>query len=197
MTIRQAVSARGSRDADGARISGETKNEQSKRVVPLHSLALPALKAWKAEGWVRYVGFKPRPTDYVLPDPSGAAARPRMADIIRVDLAKAKCATKRGEDDIDFHATRRSFCTWLAANGVSGDTIDQLVGHLGASTRARHYTAAVLQVLRAAVETIHFDAEPEPDPAPDPEDAGTSPRPFLRLLSYERGFRAEEGSRGS
>jgi integrase len=137
------------------------KTKHAHRVLPLHSLALKALTDWKANGWVLLVGRNPRPIDPVFPNQLGDYHRPRSAELLRQDLALAGCPTLyAGQHPLDFHATRRSFATWLEANGVPGDLIDRMMGHAAKNVRKRHYSATDLELMRRAVETINL-AYPE------------------------------------
>ena len=153
---------------------GKTKTETSVRTLPLHSLAVAALAAWKRAGWEQLVGREARGTEPVFPNADGGFTRPRSAELIRDDLAAAECATTCAGHAIDFHATRRSFATWLDANGVTGDTIGRLMGHTGLSVRTRHYTAGDLLAMRQAVETIALDLTPKGANLAAPVLAGSS-----------------------
>ena len=136
------------------------KTKHAHRVLPLHSLAAEALKTWKTTGWVLLVGRKPQSTDPVFADEHGNPHRPRSAELLREDLEAAGCPTKyAGEYPIDFHATRRSFASWLEANEVPGDIVDRLLGQAGKSVRQRHYSATDLEVMRKAIETIRLDLQ--------------------------------------
>ncbi|MCK6535401.1 MAG: site-specific integrase [Polyangiaceae bacterium] len=139
------------------------KTKHAHRVLPLHSLAAEALKTWKATGWVLLVGRRPQPTDPVFPDEHGHPHRPRSAELLREDLEAAGCPTKyAAEYPIDFHATRRSFASWLEANEVPGDVVDRMLGQAGKSVRKRHYSATDLEVMRKAIETIRLDLKLDP-----------------------------------
>ncbi len=140
---------------------GKTKTETSVRTLALHSLAVVALAAWKRAGWVQLVGREPRVSDPIFPNARGGHTRPRSAGLTRDDLAAAGCATTCEGYPIDFHATRRSFSTWLDAAGVSNELIDRMMGHSGRTVRQRHYTAADLQAMQRAVETITLDIAPK------------------------------------
>jgi len=60
---------------------------------------------------------------------SGSFARPKSADQLRADLRKAGCPDTHEGYPITFHATRRSFLTWLAELEVDKEVRDWLVGH--------------------------------------------------------------------
>jgi len=154
--ITKALALRGD---DGFATLGATKTEYSKRTLPLHALAVRSLRAWKSKGWAQYAGHKPRATDSVFPDERGKPSRPRSAQLIRDDLETAKQPTRVGTADIDFHATRRSFLTWLTNAEVPSEIIDMLAGHAGKGVRARHYTARDLDVMAKAVAKIELDVK--------------------------------------
>lgn len=81
------------------------------------------------------------------------------ARTIRQDLVLAECPTKYAGVDIDFHATRRSFATWLDANGVPEPTIKRILGHAPVGVTQRHYTAGDTKAMRRAVETIRMNLQ--------------------------------------
>lgn len=133
---------------------GETKTEAAKRDVPMHPALAPVLETWRAE-WTRRQGRKPEAREPLFPSPQRAAGdelrpyRPASAKHLRADLH-----TVGLDRAIDFHATRRSFASWLEAAGVPHETIERLVGHEPKSVLGRHYAAANLDALRAAVARI-------------------------------------------
>jgi integrase len=135
-----------------------TKNESSVRTLPLHRLAERALRTWRSTGWVHRVGRHPKPTDPIFPNAAGEAHRPNSAELLRKDLETAGLPSEfRAGVSFDFHATRRSFYTWLRNEGVAKDTVDMLMGHAGGSVGERHYGAKDLERMRKAVETITLD----------------------------------------
>jgi integrase len=137
------------------------KTRYAHRTLPLHPQTSKALHAWKTNGWVLLVGRQPRRSDPVFPNERGDHHRPRSAELLRHDLELAGCPTLfAGEHPLDFHATRRSFATWLEANGVSGDVIDRMMGHAAKNVRKRHYSATDIELMRRAVETIQLRIEP-------------------------------------
>ncbi len=138
----------------------KTKTDNRVRVLPLHSLAARALRAWKVAGWVRWVGRHPTPTDALFPNELGEPWRPDMAAMLRADLRAAGLPDTYEGHPYTAHATRRSFSTWLREAGVDVETRDRLMGHSAGSVGERHYTAmtpAVLARLRAAIESIQLD----------------------------------------
>ncbi len=136
---------------------GETKTEDGVRLLPLHHLAVKALRTWKSGGFVQSVGRASKPSDPVFPDEKCKHYRPKSGELLRRDLRRAGCSDTYGTHNIDFHATRRSFATWLDANGVPEKTVKRLMGHAGAGVTQRNYTARVLEPLQAAVETIELN----------------------------------------
>ena len=152
--IKKALALRG---GEGFATLGDTKTEYAKRTLPLHALAVRSLRAWKSKGWAQYAGHKPQATNPIFPDEHGEPSRPRSAQLLRDDLETAKQPTKVGSADIDFHASRRSFLTWLTNAEVSSEIIDMLAGHAGKGVRARHYTARDLEVMANAVAKIELD----------------------------------------
>jgi integrase len=144
---------------DGKLVITKPKTRHGTRVIPLHSRAVPALKAFKAGGWVRFVGRHARPTDPVFPGAegcmrmlSGAAAQ------LRKDLLRAGCPDKFGGGfNITFHALRASFATWLFEGGVDEGIRKRLMGHAPAGVTMKSYTSQALGILRKAIETIKLD----------------------------------------
>ncbi len=149
LTITKAVDTRGE--------LGKTKTRRGVRKVPLHPIAAKALRAWRAGGWVELVGHHARPTDPVFPNAAGETYRPRSAALIRADLEAAGCATTYGGHAIDFHATRRSFATWLEEAEVPEGIRKRLMGHGGAGVTDESYTAKTLARLAEAVGRIGLD----------------------------------------
>lgn len=143
------------RAADDAYASlAKPKSRDSRRTVPIAKAVLGALRWWQSEGWNIYVGRAPTEADAVFPGPSGRHSRPKSAKLIREDLLAAGLPTSYKGDDVVFHSTRSSFSTWLSEAGVSGESIDRLLGHAGKTTRERHYTGELLAKLLVAVEHI-------------------------------------------
>ncbi len=137
---------------------GRTKTRDAVRTNPLHHLATRALRAWKSDGWARFVGRRPELADLVFPDERGAPRRPRDAQNLRRDLKVAGCPTKYGVEDITFKdATRHSFATWLGAAGIPDEIIGRLEGHSAKSVTRRHYIGDDLARLQEAIERIKLD----------------------------------------
>jgi hypothetical protein len=135
----------------------KTKTDNRVRVLPLHSLAARALRAWKAMGWAKWVGHHPAPTDVLFPNERGQAWRPQLAGMLRADLRAAGLPDTYEGRPYTAHATRRSFATWLTEAGVAEGTIKRLMGHASAAVTAQHYAALALSTLQRAVECVHLD----------------------------------------
>jgi integrase len=86
----------------------KTKTENRVRVLPLHSLATRALRAWHATGWAKHAGRAPKPTDPVFANDEGEAWRPSMAPMLRADLRRAGLPDAYEGHPYTAHATRRS-----------------------------------------------------------------------------------------
>jgi integrase len=76
---------------------------------------------------------------------------------IRSDLEAAGCPKEYAGHEIDFHACRRSFATWLAEADVPDPIIKRLMGHRAAGVTEKHHTARTLTKLKDAVEKIELD----------------------------------------
>jgi integrase len=142
---------------DGWATPGKTKTENRVRVLPVHSLAAKALRAWLANGWARHVGRAPKPTDPLFPNDKGEAWRPSMAVMLRADLVRTGLPSTYEGHNYTAHSTRRSFATWLAEADVPEDTRRRLMGHAAGDVTALHYTARSLRSLHEAVERIKLD----------------------------------------
>jgi integrase len=178
--VRTAIAMYGT---DGHATRKAPKTPASKRTLPLHPLALEALKSWRAKGWEAYVGHAPKDDDPVLPSPEGGTHRPRSSELLRADLEAAGLSPMFNGEPFEFRSTRRSGATWLEAKGISGDTIDRLLGHSPQSTRGRHYSGADLSTWADAIGRINLGqisdmASFEPKP-----NSSTITRSHLRGLN--------------
>jgi integrase len=154
VSVRQAMKL--TARVKGASKIGKTKTPDAVRDNPLHPLAVRALRAWKAEGWMKYVGRNAKLNDPVFPNPNGVHWRPRDARNLHDDLEAAGLPTKyRGTIAIDFKdATRHSFATWLAIAGVDDAIIGRLMGHAAKSVTRKHYIGDDLTPLLSAIKKI-------------------------------------------
>lgn len=139
---------------------GPTKNEGSvKENIPLHPDAAKAFKSWKASGWAKYVGWRPRPTDPVFPDRKGKTWRPRSSDRIRTDLERAGQPQDVAGKPLDFHSTRRFFATALARAGVEPEIRKLLMRHSTGDVTEDCYTDREIEQLHEAVSHIKLDLQ--------------------------------------
>jgi len=139
------------------------KTDNRVRDLPLHPLALKALKAWKARGFAELAGRAPLDSDPVFPSPRHNERgeivhwRPKMNEFLREDLRAA------GESDLyegwplTAHALRRSFATWLLEADVPDPLRKRLMGHASANVTDSAYSAKSIPKLREAVEKIRLD----------------------------------------
>jgi integrase len=139
---------------DGWATLGPTKTDNRVRTLPLHHLAVRALRAWKTEGWAKWVGHKPESTDIIFPNEKGKGWRPDTAGMLRADLRRVGLPYTYEGHNLTAHSMRRSFSTWLSEAGVEEATRDRLMGHAPATVAERHYTSTILTKLRDAVESI-------------------------------------------
>lgn len=65
-----------------------------------------------------------------------------------------------GLHDITFHATRRTYASWLAMSGVPISGIQQLIGHQSIETTSRAYAYLSPDSLRTGVERVFGDNPP-------------------------------------
>jgi integrase len=128
------------------------KTAASKRKVPAHPASCAAFAWWKKVGWKAYFGREPTPLDPLFPGVrTGTFARPKSAEAIRKDLKKAECSDMHEGFPITFHATRRSFLSWLAELEVSKELRDWLVGHTADDTLDDKYIERQLPRMYEAV----------------------------------------------
>ncbi len=137
---------------------GPTKTLGSVRDVPIHPETAKALKGWKAGGFVELTGRHAQAHDFVLPNEKGEAWRPHSARKLREFLTVAECADTYAGKNIDFHALRRSFATWLARAGIERAVRQKLLGHgQGDDVGEMHYIDRDLEQLHEAVCKIRLD----------------------------------------
>jgi integrase len=127
------------------------KNNYRIRTIPMHPVLAEALRWWIAEGWEIHVCRTPEPEDRLIPAANGEASRPKSASLLKADLRRAGVVRPKG---FTFHKLRACFATWLEDAGASDACRARLLGHRGATTAARHYTAAVLAADREAISRI-------------------------------------------
>lgn len=124
---------------------------KSRRVIPLHSLAVEGLRYWKATGWKQHVGVAPRADDPVFPNgkdsghyPAGRFYIVSSAALLRLDLDRLGLPSSVEGRPLSFQALRRTFATLLAAGGVERSSISELLGHKAKDVASLHYVGDVL-----------------------------------------------------
>jgi integrase len=135
------------------------KTEDSTRKVPLHPELLKALDWWGREGWPMFMGQSWSGNDYVFASnhrrnvmaERRGMSRPDSAELIREDLELLGLPTSEGGQAFTFHATRRSFATWLTDEGAPDADIQHLLGHSPGSVLHKNYTTKVLRRLLESV----------------------------------------------
>lgn len=151
----------------------------SYRQVPLHPLAVQALRWWKETGWQQWVGRPPRPEDPVFPDHDGRFYNGPHARMLREDLVSAGVSPvftlSSGSAEVDvpqsallqgFHALRRTFLTMLTDADVQDSHVSALAGHGAKTVTQRNYVARHVDRFHADVlklplptEVDHFKKE--------------------------------------
>lgn len=132
------------------------KTKGSKRTIPLHPAVVAGLRAWRADGCLRWLDAPIGASTPLFPSPrTGTHWRPRSAEELRVDLEAIDrpFATAKGTA-VDFHATRRSLNTWLADFGVEESLRERLLGHAPKTTNATHYTGELLRRMAEALALV-------------------------------------------
>jgi integrase len=152
MHVRRSVSGKG---PDGWATASSTKTRASRRTVPLHPALVAALRVWITDGIEVYTTRQPAAESPLFPGPrTGRFSRPPSAELTRADLERAGCPTSYLGIPIDFHATRRTFSTWLDEAGVTERRVQRLLGHTSKSIAGKHYTGAELATLLEDVKKL-------------------------------------------
>lgn len=127
----------------------------SHRTIPLHPKAVEALRFWKTKGFQIFVGRKPQAEDPVFAR-SKASCKPgeeagsfTMVDKSCLYLDLLRVGVDR--NSITMHAFRRSFATYLDAQGVESSHIDRMMGHSSKRVAERNYINRSLNTLYDSV----------------------------------------------
>ncbi len=154
LKVRLAVALEG---FDGRNTEQQLKTEDAVRDLPMQPLVAEALAWWIKTGWVRWVGRRPKPEDFLFPNAKGKPCRPRSSDQIRADLTLAGCSATYEGHNITMHALRRTFSTRLDEFPEVHRVKHDLMGHSGKGVDQIHYTATSQQTKRRAIESIRLD----------------------------------------
>jgi hypothetical protein len=154
LEIVQAFKRRSKEDGKGSEL-GKTKNAYRLRAIPLNACAKAALKYWVSEGWEKWVGRPPTPSDPLFPNIDGQFSRPNSASHLKADLEDCGLPSSdlKGRT-YEFRCLRRTFSTMLRVAGVDRETREQLMGQRSNTINSEHYTAEVPEHLRAAVQKL-------------------------------------------
>jgi integrase len=154
LRVRRAVALKG---FDGRNTVQEPKTEDAIRDVPLQPIVVEALRWWIQKGWVRWVGHRPKPTDFMFPNHEGKPCRPRSSQQLRDDLVRAGCSEQYEGNNVTMHALRRSFSTRLDEFPEAHRVKHDLMGHSAKGVDQIHYTATSQVTKRRAVDSIGLD----------------------------------------
>ncbi len=144
-------------------IGSKPKSLTSKRIVPLHSLTLAALKHWLEKGWRTYVGRAPTKADPIFARGNygrldignpGDFCFSESAVLVRTDLERLALPTSYEGENLDFHALRHTFSHLLEAAGADDAQIGVLLGHAGKSVARNNYLSKNLNLFRGLVERM-------------------------------------------
>jgi integrase len=119
-------------------IHGPTAKSSQTRHIPLNSIALDALKAWKSQSDPSSV--------YVFPSEAGGP-------FDNVKKSWATLLTSAGITSFRWHDLRHHFASRLVTAGVDLNTVRELLGHSDLKMTLR-YSHLAPQVKRAAVEKL-------------------------------------------
>ncbi len=151
LRVRQAAQLRSAKGHAGI---GRTKTQTSIRTLPIHSCVMSALTEWLVDGWCAYVGRDPKPTDPLLPGPSGKPSRPKSAKRLRSDLERLGLPSTVEGHPLEFRHLRTSCLSWMASAGVPDHICRRIAGQAQGSVLGAHYLKPSLDELRDAVERI-------------------------------------------
>jgi integrase len=124
------------------------KTRHGSRRVPLCTLAVHALREWRA------VLGDAGDESPLFPGPNGKHYRPESAELLRADLREAGLPDNFRGEPITAHALRRGFATELARTGAPEAHRKRLMGHSGGSVTEVHYTARELGELAESVARL-------------------------------------------
>ena len=129
---------------------GATKNEVSKKLVPLHEYQIEDLRAWRA--------VAPYPEDdawvFASDHPRVKGRKPYWPDAILKHHIRP-LATKLGiTKRVGWHTFRRTFSSLLTQNGENVSVVQELMRHANPQTTLRLYSQANAEHLRGAQSRV-------------------------------------------
>lgn len=117
-----------------------SRSKIKKRAIPLHPLAVEALRYWWKKGWCADVGREPTADDPVFAanknckNPGNFWQETDASGLLRRDLLEAKLPTKSSGRNLTWHALRHTFATMLNDCGCEEAKVSTLLGHTGSMT---------------------------------------------------------------
>jgi integrase len=152
-TIRIVQSAKIRRFKDDADV-GKPKTRRGRRVIPIHSAALAALRDWRAN-WIAKHGEEPSSEMPVFPGRSHYEfTRIKAAQKFRDDLCRVGIPETVDGVNLVFHHLRHTGLNLLRRAKVEPLIRDYLAGHAPSSVGDGSYQHGTVDDLRAAVELI-------------------------------------------
>lgn len=126
------------------------------RRVPVHPALAAVLEWWWREGWELYVGRKPTPGDFIVPNRSKWR---RAEHHTKSSAYKAwrRSLVKAGVENLSLHSTRNSFITWARRFRANPDAIE-VITHNAKGDMLDQYTDWQWEPLCEAVSVIRLEA---------------------------------------
>ena len=129
-------------------VVGRCKTENSQKPMPLDDYALQDLLAW----W-QLSPFK-RPDDWVFASARRVGRQPCWPDSLLQKRVRPAAQAAGITVTIGWHTFRRSFSTWLKANGADLKVVQELMRHASLRTTMELYTQAPMGAKREAQKKI-------------------------------------------
>lgn len=133
---------------------GQPLKTETPRVVPIHPELERALEWWASTGWEAVNGRKPRPEDFIVPNPR---TRGVLSDHASYELlyrsAKAVSVPWHG-----VHSTRHTFVTMARRSGAAKEDYERIT-HNARGDIVDGYTRTAWEPLCAVVRGIDFDGD--------------------------------------
>lgn len=128
----------------------------SKRNVPLHPLAVAALRRWR-EAWSSYAGVERSEESPVFAGPGGVYLNDYATRELSLDLvAYGASPLFDGAHRITPHAMRRTCLTLLTNAGANDGDVKEVAGHAKAGVTRKHYVGEDLARLQRAILSIRL-----------------------------------------
>lgn len=154
---------------DGKTLKTARKGDSHARFVPLHDELVQILQAWAREGWELYVGRKPGPDDFIVPNFSSRSKRPHHT---RASAYKAlmRSAEAAGVKFLGVHATRHTFTTLCRHGGAEKGWLEKIT-HNAKGDMVDRYTQSVWEPLCTVIDCLNLDVRRDlPPTGGNPEE---------------------------